>query len=128
MRHRLALCLLRKKSLALAQYFFRMFTLGEVARDSLHANRFTVAEDQSRTDFETNTTAILGDDFELVNSRYFLAGLVSNHFAREIQVLGSDDVSNVHECSFFTRVAGDTFAAAIERSEITLQIVRVDDV
>src|SRR6185369_17357145 len=76
MRHRLALRLLREESLALTQYLFGMFPLGKIARDSLHANRFAIAEDQSRTDFETNTTTILGDDVDLVNSRHFLAGLV----------------------------------------------------
>src|SRR5262249_5117049 len=117
-----------EEGLALTQNLFRMFTLCEIARDALYANRFAVAEDQPRADFETNTTTILRDDVDLVNGRYFLAGLVRNHFAREIQVLGRDDVSDIHECCFFARVAGDAFAAAIERSEIALQIVRVDDV
>src|SRR6185369_14733841 len=70
MRHRFALRLLREKSLALPQNLFRMFTLREVARDALHANRFAVAEDQPRADFETNTMTIIRVDVDLVNSRY----------------------------------------------------------
>src|ERR1044072_620703 len=84
MRHRLTLRLLRKKGLALTQYLFGIFTLSEIARDSLHANRFSLAEDQPRADFETNATTILRNDVDLVNSRNFLAGLVSDHLAREI--------------------------------------------
>src|SRR4029079_2055778 len=83
MRHRLTLCLLREESLALAQYLFRVFALGEVARDSLHANWFAVAEDQPRADFETNTTSILRDDVDLINGRNFLTCFVSDHLARE---------------------------------------------
>src|SRR6185369_11865850 len=84
MRHRLALCLLREEGLALTQNLFGVFALSEIARDSLHANRFAVTEDQPCADFETNTTSIFSDDVDLVNSRYFLAGFVSDHFAREI--------------------------------------------
>ncbi len=91
-----------------------MFALSQIARDSLDTHGFSIAEDQPCADFQTHTTPILRDDVDLINGRYFLAGLVSNHFAREIQILGRDDVSDVHPYSFLARVAGDAFAAAIE--------------
>ncbi len=83
MSHRLALGLLGQKRLALAQRFFRMFALGEVTANSLHANRLAVAEDQTRADFESNSFALLGDNVDLVNSRNTLTSLLRHHLARE---------------------------------------------
>src|ERR1700752_12446 len=45
MRHSLALGLLREVSLAFAQCFFRVFAFGQITTDSLHADRFAIAED-----------------------------------------------------------------------------------
>src|SRR5215470_18820408 len=52
MSHGLALGLLGQECLTLPQRLFRMLALGEVAADSLHADRFAIAEDQARADFE----------------------------------------------------------------------------
>src|ERR1051325_5578633 len=84
MSHSLALGLLGQKRLALAQRFFRMLALGEVAPDSLHADRFAVIEDQTRADFEPDSFALLRDDIDFVNSRDALARLLRHHVAREV--------------------------------------------
>ena len=43
-------------------------------------------------------------------------------------MFGSNYVSDAERRRFFTRVASDSFASTIERSEVALKIVRVDDV
>src|SRR6185369_230015 len=105
-----------------------MLALSQIAGDSLYPDRFTVAKNQARTYFQPNTPSMLRDDVDLVNRRYFLARLMSDHFAREVQMLGRDYVGDIHRCCFFTRIACDPFTGAIERGEVALKVVRVDDV
>src|SRR5262245_6560354 len=84
MRHCFALGLLGYESLTLAQNLFRLLALGEIAPDSLHANRFAVTENQARADLESNAVALLRDDIDLVNSRNALTRLLLHHVARHV--------------------------------------------
>src|SRR6186997_1658438 len=105
-----------------------MLTLSQIACDSLHPDRFTISKNQASTYFQPNTPSMLRNDVDLVNGRYFLARLVSNHFSREVQMLGRDYIGDIHTCCFFARIAGDPFTGAIERREVALEVMRVNDV
>src|SRR5688572_9556871 len=109
-----------EEGLALAQRFFRMFSFGQVTRDALHADGPTFAEDEPGADFESNAASLFRDNIDLVNRRDFLRRLVRDHLASEIQILRRDNVRDVHVHRLFASVAGDSFAAAVQRCEVAL--------
>src|SRR5829696_4820074 len=128
MCHRFALCLLGEESLAFTQCFFRMRSLGEITCDSLNTNRLAVPENQPRTYFQSDAATAFCENVDFINCRYLLARLSCDHVARKTQMLPRNYISDVHRRDFGARVAGNSFSSSIERREVSLKIVRVDDV
>src|SRR5436305_1554385 len=82
-RHRFALRLLGQEGLTLAQRLFRMFTLSQVAPDSLDAYGFPISKDQTCTDFEPDASTVLRNDVEFVDRRFFIGGFLDHHLLHE---------------------------------------------
>src|SRR6266516_7751997 len=104
--HRLRNSIDQRGALALlVQGALHLLPLSDVTGNTLYANRFAIAIDQSAAEFEWKSFSGLSDNLGLINRRRFATlDLAREVLANGIDVFGRHYLGNVHSERFRSRI------------------------
>ncbi|MBM3839970.1 MAG: hypothetical protein FJ398_18775 [Verrucomicrobia bacterium] len=103
-------------------------SLRHVAGKPLDADDFSVFENGPGTDFHGDPPSAFGYEIQFINSDRVAPNLAGGHLASQRHLIRSDQLRDVDADGFLGRVTGDPFSRGIERRDVALEAVRVNDV
>ena len=111
-----------------SQLFLEVPALGDVAGNPLHSNCLAVFQDQSRAHLQHHLAAVFRQDFQGTGCVRFVGKPACYHLANLFLVCWSHNLQHAHLSGLRSRISGNLLACPVERSEVALQIMSVDNV